>query len=96
MELGDIRTGFTKARQKNIVGDDVYGGRISKSVCQMERDEQSGMAPEVIGAAIARIAAKKSCAPIVTIGISYKILGCLCRVLPTSLRGWIVGKTYAD
>lgn len=96
VELGDIRTGFTKARQKNIVGDDVYGGRIGKSVRQMEQDEQSGMAPEVIGAAIARIAAKKSCAPVVTIGISYKILGWLCRALPSSLRGWILGKIYAS
>ena len=96
VELGDIHTGFTKARQKNIVGDDVYGGRISRSVCQMERDEQSGMAPEVIGAAIARLAGKKACAPVVTIGASYKILGWLCRALPGSLRGWIVGKIYAS
>ena len=42
---GDIRTGFTAARKKSIVGDDAYGGRISASVAKMEKDEQNGMAP---------------------------------------------------
>ena len=45
VELGDICTGFTKARQKSILGDDEYGGRISRSVSQMEHDEQNGMDP---------------------------------------------------
>ena len=47
---GDIRTGFTAAREKSQAGDDVYGGRISRSVAGMEHDEQTGMAPEVAGA----------------------------------------------
>lgn len=96
VELGDICTGFTKARQKNVQGDDVYGGRISRSVGQMEQDEQKGMAPEVVGTHIARLVQKKTCAPLVTVGVSYKVLGWLCRALPSSLRGWIVGKIYAD
>ncbi len=32
VQPGDIRTGFTAARQKNPMGDDVYGGRIARSV----------------------------------------------------------------
>ena len=56
VELGDIHTGFTQARQKVIVGDKEYGGRISRSVSQMEKDEQNGASPEVIGAYIAKIA----------------------------------------
>ena len=28
VELGDICTGFTQMRQKSILGDDEYGGRI--------------------------------------------------------------------
>ncbi len=31
-----------------------YGGRISRSVSQMEKDEQNGANPEVIGAYIAK------------------------------------------
>ena len=59
VELGDIRTGFTKSRQKNILGDKDYDGRISRSVSRMEHDEQNGMAPEDIGSFIADIVTKK-------------------------------------
>lgn len=60
VELGDICTGFTKARQKSILGDDEYGGRISRSVSQMEHDEQNGMDPARIGRHIADIVEKKA------------------------------------
>ena len=95
VELGDIHTGFTQARQKTVLGDDEYGGRISHSVSQMEKDELSGMSPEVIGTYIARIAQKKNCAPICVAGVKYKILRFLCKILPCTLRGKIVGSIYA-
>ena len=95
VELGDIHTGFTQARQKTVLGDDEYGGRISHSVSQMEKDELSGMSPEVIGTYIARIAQKKNCAPICVAGVKYKILRLLCKILPCTLRGKIVGSIYA-
>lgn len=95
VELGDIHTGFTQARQKTALGDDEYGGRISHSVSQMEKDELSGMSPEVIGTYIARIAQKKNCAPICVAGVKYKILRFLCKILPCTLRGKIVGSIYA-
>ena len=95
VELGDIHTGFTQARQKTVLGDDEYGGRISHSVSQMEKDELNGMSPEVIGTYIARIAQKKNCAPICVAGVKYKILRLLCKILPCTLRGKIVGSIYA-
>ena len=95
VELGDIHTGFTQARQKTALGDNEYGGRISRSVSQMEKDEQSGMSPEVIGTYIARIAQKKNCAPICVAGAKYKVLSFLCRILPCTLREKIVGSIYA-
>ena len=95
VELGDIHTGFTQARQKTALGDDEYGGRISHSVSQMEKDELSGMSPEVIGTYIARLAQKKNCAPICVAGVKYKILRLLCKILPCTLRGKIVGSIYA-
>ena len=95
VELGDIHTGFTQARQKTASGDDKYGGRISRSVSQMEKDELSGMPPEVVGTYIARIAQKKNCAPICVVGTKYKILSFLCKILPGTLRGKIVGSIYA-
>ena len=94
VELGDIHTGFTQARQKVIVGDKEYGGRISRSVSQMEKDEQNGANPEVIGAYIAKIAEKK-CKPICVAGAQYKFLSLLCKLLPCGIRGKIVGAIYA-
>ena len=52
-------TGFTAAREKTIDGDDVYGGRISRSVARMEHDEQTGMDPAKAGAFIAKVAMKR-------------------------------------
>ncbi|MGN1370108.1 MAG: SDR family oxidoreductase [Aristaeellaceae bacterium] len=95
VELGDIRTGFTQARQKIVLGDAEYGGRISRSVSRMEKDEQNGMNPDTIGTAIARIASRKHCPPVCVVGTTYKLLSYLCRVLPSSWRGKIVGALYA-
>ena len=45
LRLGDVKTGFTAARQKSGSGDDLYAGRIARSVAVMERDEQNGGPP---------------------------------------------------
>ena len=79
---GDIRTGFTAARQKSAAGDDVYGGRIARSVARMERDEQTGMDPEAAGRFISGIALKKRVKPHYTLGFSYQLLVFLDRLLP--------------
>lgn len=95
VQPGDIKTGFTAARAKSEVGDDIYGGRISRSVATMERDEQNGMTPECAGRMIAKLALKKRVGPVHTLGISYKLLGILKRILPASLVNRIVGMIYA-
>ncbi len=85
VELGDICTGFTKARQKSILGDEEYGGRISRSVSQMEHDEQNGMDPARIGRYIAGIVEKKNPAVVYVAGAQYKFLSLLCKLLPAAL-----------
>lgn len=92
---GDIRTGFTDARNKSCAGDEAYGGRISRSVAGMEKDERKGMSPESVGRYIAKLALKKSVKPVYTVGSSYKCLSLLCKLLPCRLRNWIVGVLYA-
>lgn len=91
---GDIQTGFTAARKKSVVGDDVYAGRIERSVSRMEKDEQNGMKPEIAGRFIARIATKKRVKPQNTIGFAYKCCVVLGRVLPVRLVKFILGKMY--
>lgn len=63
VQPGDIKTGFTKAREKSIDGDDIYGGRIGRSVARMEHDEQTGMEPSIAGRFIADVAMKKKGQP---------------------------------
>ena len=95
VQPGDIRTGFTAAREKNQLGDDIYGGRIARSVSGMERDEQTGMAPEQAGAFIARVATRKGVRPVNTIGLRYKFFCFLAKVLPARWLNALVGLIYA-
>lgn len=92
---GDIKTGFTDARRKDHVGDDLYGGRIGRSVAGMERDEQQGMTPDYAAKCIYRIAKKRSVRPFYTIGPLYVLLMAAARILPRRLVNWVVGLLYA-
>ncbi len=95
IQPGDICTEFTKARQKSFDGDDVYGGRISRSVAGMEKDEMKGMKPETAGSYIAKIALKSKIKPLYAIGFSYKAVCLLCKIFPCSVRNKIIGMLYA-
>ena len=95
VQPGDIKTGFTKAREKTVDGDDVYGGRIGRSVSRMEHDEQTGMNPAVAGKFIANVAMKKKVSPIYTIGASYSFLTFLTRLMSWKTMNKIIGAIYA-
>ena len=95
VQPGDICTGFTAAREKNQLGDDIYGGRIARSVAGMERDEQTGMAPEQAGAFIAHVATRKGIKPVNTIGLQYQFFCFLAKVLPAKALNFLVGLIYA-
>lgn len=84
---GDIKTGFTAARQKNIIGDDIYGGRISRSV--------AGMDPAAAGRFIADVALKNSRKPLYTIGLAYKGAVFLTKILPARWLNGLIGMIYA-
>ena len=92
---GDIATGFTDARQKDERADAAYGGRVSRSVAGMERDERGGMNPEYAGRFVAKYALKKNSRPLVAMGFSYKCVAVLTKLLPRRWSNWIVGKLYA-
>lgn len=92
---GDIKTGFTAARKKDHEGDEVYGGRIGRSVAVMEHDEQNGMDPADAGRYIADRVLKKRCPPLCTIGGQYKLFVFLTRLLPVRLVNYLVCGLYA-
>ena len=92
---GDICTGFTDARQKIPAGDEIYGGRISRSVAGMEKDERTGMAPEAAGRFVGKVALRTSHKPLYTIGFVYRCCVLLLKLLPARISNWLVGKLYA-
>ena len=93
---GDIKTGFTAARIKDHVGDDIYEGRIEKSVAKMEHDEEHGMDPMIAGAFIGKLALKGCKKPVKVIGFSYRFFVFLSRVLPVRFLNWLIGLLYAS
>jgi len=92
---GDTKTAFTESRRKSAIGDDIYSGRVGRSVGRMERDETNGMAPEGAAKFICRVALKKSVKPFYTIGMQYKFFALLVRILPSSAAKRIVGLMYS-
>ena len=94
VQLGDVKTGFTAAREKSLAGESVYGKRIVRSVAQMERDEQSGMPSTVIARAVYAIANKRRPAPLYTVGFAYQCIMLLSRLLPCRTASWILSLLY--
>ena len=92
---GDTRTGFTDAREKSIAGDDIYGGRISRSVGKMENDERKGNSAERAGRYICGIALKPRVKPLYSIGFTHKFLTVLNQLLPSGLRSFLLGILYS-
>ena len=92
---GDIRTGFTAARAKNVAGDEIYRGRISRSVARMEKDEQSGMDPQKAGDFVCRMALKNRSKPLTAIRTDYRMFCFLAKLLPCRLLNRLIGMIYA-
>lgn len=91
---GDIKTGFTAAREKSIAGDEEYNGRISKSVAVMEKDEQNGIPAKVAGRFIAKKAVKRRPKPQYIIGNSYRLMYFLIQIVPVRFLYFVVSKLY--
>ena len=92
---GDIKTGFTAARHKIIDGDDIYQGRIGRSVQRMEHDEQTGMDPARVGRYIAAVASREgSHHPLYATRIDYKFFVFLTKVLPARFLNWLIYQLY--
>ncbi len=92
--LGDCSTGFTAARQKCTAGDELYGGRIGRSVAAMERSELHGSSPDKIAERIFRLFGKRRLPSLSTAGADYRLLVFFSRILPIRLQNYILSKLY--
>ena len=95
VQPGDIKTDFTAVRKKIEDGNAEYDGRIVRSVAKMEKDEQSGLDPQVAGNFIAKVALKNKVKPLYTIDFVSGAECILDRILPKSLAYKIVGSMYS-
>ena len=92
---GDTKTSFTAARKKIAHVDEAYRETMERSVGKMEKDEQNGMSPDVIGRAIVRQLKRRRMRPTVTPRLDYRFIYILSRLLPERLMKWVVGLLYA-
>ena len=92
---GDVKTAFTAQREKEVSGEELYGSRISRSIEQMENDEQNGMSPKKIAKAVFALSKKKNPKPLSTTGANYKIFAVLEKLLPAKAVNAIVGMIYS-
>ncbi len=91
---GDVKTGFTDAREKQEEDGGVYADVIKKSVATMENDERNGMPAEKIAEAVLSLAEKKKVKLLSTKGAKYKLFAVLAKLLPASAVNRVVGMLY--
>lgn len=95
IEPGDTRTGFTGARSKALDERSPYYEVCRRSVARMEHDEQNGKPPESVSKVALKLAARKNPPVRVAVGLEYKALLFLKRLLPDKLAEWILTAMYA-
>lgn len=96
IEPGDTKTGFTEARvtQDADRGAGGYGSVLTKSIAKMASDEQNGRPPESVARVALALAGKKDPPARVPVGIDYKALMLLLRVMPDRAKESILSKLY--
>lgn len=96
VEPGDTKTSFTGNRIFVKEGGDTsaYAAQSKKSITVMERDEKNGPDPIVVGKAVGKIIRRRNPPVCVAVGIQYKLLVFLKRLLPRALETYIVSKMY--
>ena len=91
---GDTKTGFTSARIKTEIVNEIYGSKIKNSVAKMEKDERKGVPPIKVSKVICKLLRKRNVSLVKTVGFNYKCICLLQKILPLKLVNWIVGKIY--
>lgn len=94
---GDVATGFTQARRLNAAAqapDSPYKENMARNLAKIEKDEQGGMAPQVIGKAILRQLKSRHMRARVIPRIDYGAVGFIVRICPVKWRLKLVNFLY--
>ena len=91
---GDIRSNFSANREKDSRGEQEYGKRIENSLAKMEKDEGRGQTADDAGKKIAKYISKKKLKPHKVLGLQYKMLCVLDKILSRKIIIKILYKMY--
>jgi len=91
---GDVKTGFTDAREKSLQGSEVYP-HMQAAVEAMEKDERGGMSPEEMAKIFYRMANARCLHAYYVGGGMYKAFCLLQKLLPVTWVNAIEGKLYS-
>ena len=94
VEPGDTKTGFTAARTHDEPKDSPYYDKCTAAVAKMEHDEMHGKTPESVARVMYRQANRRNPKVRVAVGLVYKVLALLVRLLPSKLRQTILSMMY--
>jgi len=94
VEPGDTKTGFTGARTSDEPKNSPYYEECLKAVQHMERDEQKGKNPKTVAKVFLKMAYSKNPPVRSAVGLDYKALAFLAKILPERTVLWLVSKIY--
>lgn len=94
IEPGDVKTGFTDARKPVANACNSYHESYERAISRMVRDEENGMHPRSVAAAILRAAQKKNPKAHSVVGGAYRAFVFLKRILPVRLTEALLYKMY--
>jgi short-subunit dehydrogenase len=96
IEPGDTKTGFAAARVMQVSDhdSDSYSSILRKSVARMASDEQNGRSPDTVAKVALAIAGRKNPPARVPVGLEYKVLMLLLRIIPDRGKEAILSKLY--
>jgi len=91
---GDTKTGFTSNRKTILNKNSPYKRNVERSIAKMEKDEQNGVSPNRVVKVIYKVINRNRMPIQVVVGLDYKFLVFLSRVLPRRLVEYIITKMY--
>lgn len=94
---GDTKTGFTSGRQvaQGAKAEGPYSTMFKRSLARMEKDEMNGASPLLVAKTIHKVMQRRNPPVRVTVGIGYKAILFLKKLLPARIVELFVKLLYA-
>lgn len=94
VEPGDTKTGFTGARIMTDTEISPYFTQGAQAVARMAKDEQKGKDPQSVANVVVKLVQRKHMPIRKGVGLDYKALLLLIKILPSRIIEFVVRKIY--